>query len=294
VSLGAKQQLSGQRNTPSISYARFIPSPSWNEEDRTWIGGFFLDGRAHSLQEQASGPLLNPLEMGNRDMSTLAKKIRQQPYFAKLMDLYGKEVLVNDQKVLDAVSDSLASFEQSSDFAAFTSKYDAYLQGRVQLSAQEKHGLQLFEDEKKGNCAACHPSTKSEDGSLPLFTDYSYDNIGVPKNPHVQSAPDNGLGNTGYASKQDERGKFKVPTLRNINRTAPYMHNGVFNELREAVEFYNTRDIEKKWGTPDVKENVNKDELGDLKLSEQDIEDIVVFLKTLDDGYQIPPSTKQE
>jgi cytochrome c peroxidase len=294
VSLGANPGLAGNRNTPSISYARYIPSPSWNAEDETWIGGFFLDGRAHSLQEQARGPMLNPLEMGNRDARMLARKIRQRPYAAQLAAIYGKQVMDSDQEAIAAVSDAIAQYEQSGDFAPFTSKYDAYLQGKLTLSAQEKRGLQLFEDEKKGNCAACHPSTKAEDGSLPMFTDFSYDNIGVPANPHIKPQHDMGLGNTAYASAHDERGKFRVQTLRNINRTAPYMHNGVFDNLHDAIAFYNTRDTEKKWGTPDVEHNVNQEELGDLKLSDADIDDIAAFLKTLDDGYQIKNHSTQE
>lgn len=294
VSPGANPGLMGNRNTPSLSYARFIPSPSWNAEDETWIGGLFLDGRANSLQEQASGPMLNPLEMGNRDAAMVAGKIRQRPYAAALAAIYGKQVLMNDEAMLVAMSDAVTQYEQGSDFAPFTSKYDAYLQGKAVLSAQEKRGLQLFEDEKKGNCAACHPSTKAEDGSLPMFTDFSYDNIGVPTNPHIKPQQDVGLGNTAYASTHDERGKFRVQTLRNISRTAPYMHNGVFDNLRDAIAFYNTRDTEKKWGKPDVEHNVNKDELGDLKLSDADIDDIAAFLKTLDDGYRITQHTTQE
>lgn len=294
VSPGANPGLMGNRNTPSISYARFIPSPSWNAEDETWIGGLFLDGRAHNLQEQVSGPLLNPLEMGNRDVSTVVRKIRQRPYAAGLAAIYGNRIMANDQETLAAVSDAIAQYEQGSDFAPFTSKYDAFLQGKTALSEQEKRGLQLFEDEKKGNCAACHPSKKTEDGSLPMFTDFSYDNIGVPANPHIKPQHDMGLGNTAYASTHDERGKFRVQTLRNISRTAPYMHNGVFDNLRDAVAFYNTRDTERKWGKPDVDSNVNQDELGDLKLSDADIDDIAAFLKTLDDGYQITNHSTQE
>jgi cytochrome c peroxidase len=257
------------------------------------VGGFFLDGRASTLQEQAKGPFLNPLEMGNPDEGTLAKKIRQQPYATSLAAIYGKEVWTDNDAAIAAVTDAITHYENSSDFAPFSSKYDAYLRGETRLSKQEMRGLELFENEKKGNCAACHPSARGDDGAMPLFTDFSYDNIGAPANTNVHPEADPGLGNTAYANKQDERGKFKVPSLRNIARTAPYIHNGVFKNLRETVAFYNSRDTSKKWGKPDVEANVNKDELGNLKLKESDIDDIVAFLKTLDDGYKNPTRNQE-
>ena len=139
----------------------------------------------------------------------------------------------------------------------------------------------------------------NEDGSLPQFTDFSYDNLGVPKQENLPfySMPrqynalgkqyvDIGLaGNPNINNAKNQLGKFKVPTLRNITKTAPYMHNGVFKTLRESVEFYNTRDVDKKWGKPEILENVNQEELGDLQLNEQEINDLLIFLKTLDDGY---------
>ncbi|MCK5336316.1 MAG: c-type cytochrome, partial [Gammaproteobacteria bacterium] len=131
-----------------------------------------------------------------------------------------------------------------------------------------------------------------------LFTDFTYDNLGVPfnkqnpflKNPksfnaHGMNYRDKGLG---YTTKdKSQNGKFKVPTLRNIALTAPYMHNGAFNTLEEVVDFYNTRDTDSKWDAAEIKENVNTEELGDLKLSSDEVDAIVAFLKTLTDNYQI-------
>ena len=149
---------------------------------------------------------------------------------------------------------------------------------------------------QKGDCAACHPSKPGEDGRPPLFTDFTYDNLGVPKNPEnpfyylpKEFNPagvdfvDLGLG--GVLNKPEENGKFKVPSLRNIAITGPYFHNGFFKTLRQVVVFYNTRDVG-PWPAPEVRENVNRDELGDLGLTEQEIDDIVTFLKTLTDGYE--------
>ena len=141
-------------------------------------------------------------------------------------------------------------------------KYDHWLRGETELSEQELRGLKLFEAEDKGNCAACHPSRPAADGSPPLFTDFTYDNLGVPRNPEnpFYSLPsdlnpdgfafvDLGLGKT--VNDPAQNGKFRVPTLRNVAVTAPYMHNGVFKTLFNVVAFYNTRDVA-EWPAPEV------------------------------------------
>ena len=156
--------------------------------------------------------------------------------------------------------------------------------------------MALFIAPLKGNCFACHPSTPAGDGTPPLFTDYTYDNLGAPKNPenpfYMLSADlnpdgfdwvDMGLGIT--VSDPAENGKFRVPTLRNVAITPPYLHNGVFKTLFQVVAFYNTRDVA-PWPEPEVSENLNTDEMGDLGLTNQEMEDIVAFLYTLTDGWQ--------
>ena len=299
VSPGANPALFGNRNAPSISYARFIPPRHFSVKDQTWIGGQFLDGRANTLRAQAKGTFLNPLEMGNASAAAVMQKILSRPYADQFIQLYGWRVRSNDNAGLNAIADALATYEKyGNEFAQFSSKYDAYLRGEVQLTDEELRGLTVFEDEKKGNCAACHPNRPGKDNKPPLFTDFSYDNLGVPVNPSLpffqmsaQYNPegnnfrDQGLGKIVKRYPGRELGKFKVPTLRNINRTAPYMHNGVFTTLREVVEFYNTRDIDSHWGEPEVPDNVNREELGNLKLTESEVDDLVAFLKTLDDSY---------
>jgi cytochrome c peroxidase len=195
--------------------------------------------------------------------------------------------LDNVEQAFQFIADATAIFENTSIFNRFSSKYDYFLAGRVKLSPQELKGLQLYNDVNKGNCAACHPST-TINNSPPLFTDFTYDNLGVPKNPNIlakkgQDFVDSGLG--AVINDVNEKGKFKVPTLRNIDKTAPYFHNGVFKTLREVVNFYNTRDTDSKWGEPEVAENVNSGELGNLKLTDKEVDNIVAFLKTLSDGY---------
>ena len=156
----------------------------------------------------------------------------------------------------------------------------------------------LFISELKGNCAACHPSNASPDGTPPLFTDFSYDNLGVPKNPEnpFYTSPED-LNPEGYdfvdlglgATLNDpaENGKFRVPTLRNVAITSPYLHNGVFKTMFQVVSFYKSRDVA-PWPEPEVAENVNHDELGDLGLTNMEMEDIVAFLSTLTDGWEPP------
>ncbi len=301
ISPGASPHLLGKRNAPSLSYASLTPQWHFNSEDETWIGGFFYDGRALTLEEQATMPMFDPLEMAIPSIPFLKEKLQATGYASQFDTQFGSQIWQENNQMLTAVGQALAAFQSSDDFAPrFTSKYDAYLRGETSLSLQERNGLSLFESETKGNCAACHMSQLAEDGSMPLFTDFSYDNLGVPKNntlaflslpeqfnPAGKAFVDIGLAASPNIDNPElQKGKFKVPTLRNIAITGPYMHNSFFTDLTEAVEFYNTRDSNPQWSTPEIKENVNTEELGDLKLTKQEVEDIVAFLHTLTDGWQ--------
>jgi cytochrome c peroxidase len=296
ISPGIVPARFGNRNAPSIAYAAYSPRFGFDKEETVYVGGQFLDGRAASLEAQASGPFTNPLEMANPDMKAVLAKVRQAPYANRFNKIYGRDALDNEHTGIQYIEAALSAYERSVELNPFSSKYDAWLAGKEELTAQEQRGLEIFEAEDKGNCAACHPSRPAKDGTPPLFTDYTYDNLGVPANPdnpfyHQDrrfnpdgaAYVDKGLGTPLGDATQD--GKFKVPTLRNIALTAPYMHNGVFTTLEEVADFYNSRDT-KRWPAPEVSTNINKDELGDLKLSEQELDDLVAFLNTLTDGYQ--------
>lgn len=298
VSKGARQGHYGNRNDMTVTYAAFIPPLQYNQEEGIWIGGLFWDGRANSLIEQALGPPLNILEMANPSEDVILEKLIALEYSSLFTEVFGPDALKDAQSAFRNMALAIAAYESTNILSPFSSKYDKWLLGEADLNESELRGLKIFESEDKGNCIACHPSRISADGSFPLFTDYSYDNLGIPPNPENPfyylpeelnpdgiSFVDLGLGVT--VNDPAENGKFRVPTLRNIAITDPYMHNGVFKTLFQVMAFYNTRDIS-LWPEPEVPENVNKEELGDLGLTNQELEDLVAFLSTLTDGWGEP------
>ena len=297
VSRGVYPDRFGNRNDLTAAYAAFSPRLHYDTEERHYVGGLFWDGRAATLEEQAKGPFLNPLEMANPNAAAVVAKVQQSPYADLFREVFGPEAFADPNRAYDFVAEAIAAYERTYELNPFNSKYDLFLQGKTRLTDQEMRGLALFEDEKKGRCAECHPGRSGSNGEPPLFTDFTYDNLGVPKNPENPyyylskslnpvgtKFVDLGLG--GVVKKPEENGKFRVPTLRNAAVTAPYMHNGIFKTLRQVVVFYNTRDVG-PWPAPEVPQNVNHEELGNLGLTEQEVDDIVAFLHTLTDGYDI-------
>jgi cytochrome c peroxidase len=269
VSQGTHRDRFGNRNDLTAMYAAYIPELHFEEEENVYEGGLFWDGRANSLEDQAKGPPLNPLEMANPDIASVVASLRKAPYADLFKQVFGEFSLDDPQEAFNNFAAAVAAYERSAELNPFSSKFDYFQKGEAEFSAEEIRGFALFNDPLKGNCAACHPSNSREDGTPPLFTDFSYDNLGVPKNPanpfyylskELNPAGtdyvDLGLGGT--VGKASEIGKFRVPTLRNIEKTAPYMHNGIFQTLNEVIAFYNTRDIG-PWPEPEVAENVNKE-----------------------------------
>jgi len=261
---GAGMNMSGFRNTPSLMYASLTPD-FYIAADGSPNGGFFRDGRAKTLGAQAVLPFTTSFEMGNADAGAVIARLQTRPYLADFVALYGSAVLADPTTALARMGQALAAFEtENPAFHPFSSKYDYFQKGQAQLTAQELRGLALFNDASRGNCSACHPSTSADGSTPPMFTDYSYDNLGVPRNSlipaNAASAPgytpvdsDDGvqtyydLGVCGPFRDQtvdffSSCGQFKVPTLRNIALTAPYFHNGRFNSLQDAIGFYVRRD----------------------------------------------------
>lgn len=288
VSAGASAGLSGTRNAPTVAYAAFTPPFHFDSAESHYVGGLMWDGRTSSLTAQALVPLFNHLEM-NSDKNRLTTYLKQSPYRKTFELIYGKQALENPDIATMNLAQALATFEETDEVNPFTSKFDFYLAGKTSLTNQELRGLKLFNDPKKGNCAACHPSEPDAKTGKVLFTDFTFDNLGLPVNPELKKQlqenykPDLGLG--AIVQQPAENGKFKVPTLRNVALTAPYFHNGVISSLEEAVRFYNERDSG-RFGKPEIPLNVNTEELGNLKLTDQEVQDLVAFLKTLTDGYR--------
>lgn len=302
TSEGAVKGLFADRNTPSIAYSQY--SPEFFYDGSVYIGGQFLDGRAPTMEAQSGGPPLNPVEMHNADPKSYVSKVAQASYASEIKHIYGNDIFNDANQTLKALGDALAYYERSSEVAAFSSKFDAFQLGKVKLTPQEKLGLDLFVG--KANCYACHPIGNEDLTTVPaLFTEYDYENIGVPKNPKnpfysmpKQYNPDGkNFIDTGLARNpkviadgrvEESKGKFKTPTLRNVELTAPYMHNGVFTTLKQVVSFYNTRDSNKaRWGKPEVAENVHQGLIGNLKLTEKEEDALVAFMLTLTDGYTV-------
>ena len=262
---GPNMDEPGLRNAPSLMYASYTPA-FHVETDGTPVGGFFRDGRAATLADQAQAPFLTSFEMANSSAADVVAKLKTRPYVDEFIALYGQAALDDPDTAMQRIGAAIAAYEtEDKKFHPFSSKYDAWVAGSVQLSQQELDGLRLFNDPSKGNCAACHPTTPASPTVPALFTDFTYDNLGVPRNASI-AANDNGtplgyvpvnssdgvhdyydLGlcgplRTAIAGRNDLCGAFKVPTLRDIALTAPYFHNGEFATLQQALSFYVTRD----------------------------------------------------
>ncbi|WP_255336352.1 cytochrome-c peroxidase [Methanosarcina sp. KYL-1] len=355
---GAVPQRFGNRKPPSAAYATLSPNlytePGDEPGEVLFIGGNFWDGRAtgevlgNPAADQAMGPFLNPVEQNNFDKKAVLEQIAASKYVWLWELVWGEPISYGDT---DEINESynrtalaIAAYESSSEVNQFSSKYDANLTRGDELTEEEAWGLELFNAPNNndgikqvgegGNCAACHPSNP-ENGEPPLFTDFTFDNLGIPRNPdnpfydmdtvfvdgeainpEGMDWVDPGLGGflatrpewSTYAA--DNMGKHKVPTLRNVaqqpGKVFPkaYGHNGYFKSLESIVHFYNTRDLldtcpdpfttEKDalkmncWPLPEVTENVNTEELGNLSLTSEEEAAIVAFLKTLSDGYYVP------
>lgn len=315
---GAVPTRFGNRKPPAAAYAPSAPHFSLDPASGAFSGGNFWDGRAtgeklgNPAADQAQGPFLNPLEQNNPDAASVVRKVCKASYASLFLKVWGSGACSDTALAYDYIGKSIAAYEASREVSAFSSKYDAWREGKASLTAQEERGLALFEG--RANCVRCH--------APPLFTDFAYENVGAPRNPlnpfyfepevNAQGTAwaDPGLAGflatrTEWASLADaNRGKQKVPTLRNVDkRPAPsfvkaFAHNGYFKSLKSIVHFYNTRDVlpvcpsdysaipgKQCWPASEVSENVNHTDLGNLGLSSEEEDDLVAFLGTLSDGY---------
>jgi cytochrome c peroxidase len=323
---GADLTQPGLRATPSLRYLQTVPPftehyfDSEEEGDPSIdngpTGGLTWDGRVDRGRDQARIPLLSPFEMANPDEASIVAAVAHSPQAAVMRKIFGAAIFDDNVKAFAAIIEALEAFEQSpADFYPYTSKYDAYLAGEIALSAQEAHGLALFDDPAKGNCAHCHRSSRAADGTAPQFTDFGFNAVGVPRNPEIAANKDPAyfdLGlcgplRTDFRDRAEYCGLFRTPTLRNVALRQSFFHNGVMHSLKEVLDFYVERDINPgKFYFPTADGTVTKFDdlparyrgnvnveppfdrhLGDKPaLTDQEIDDIVAFLQTLTDGYK--------
>jgi cytochrome c peroxidase len=323
---GPEMRTPGHRAVPSLRYA-LNHVPVWThvqdtnpieqlwEPDSVATGGFTWDGRFNSLHEQALFPFFSPLEMDNASVKQLSTKLSESAYGDEFRVLFGRDVFAHPELAVEKATLAIEQFELSDEsFHPYTSKFDEWLKGKASMTNQELHGKQLFDDPNGGNCASCHIDEVGANGTHPIFTDFQFEALGVPRNPEI---PWNAnvryfdLGLCGpfrkdAASKDKTNcGLFRTPTLRNAAIRHVFFHNGRFHSLREVLHFYVERDTDPaKWypGAPDGKLDkfndlpaqyrVNVDTIdspmnrkrGQAPVwNEQDFDDVIAFLRTLVD-----------
>jgi cytochrome c peroxidase len=318
----------GFRSAPSLTYLHspvaftehfYESEVAGTTDDEGPTGGRTWDGRVNTGHDQALMPLFDRNEMGNTDFHALLLRLKKATYaaqFRRLLSAPGEDVLDDSKASVTWLTVALEAFESSPvEFHPFTSKYDAYLRDEVDLSDAEKRGLALFNDMKKGNCAGCHTSSHKNPAShLPIFTDFGFVALGVPRNAALPANQDPAFHDLGLCGplRSDMKahpeycGQFRTPSLRNVALKQSYFHNGAFHSLRDVVEFYSTRDItpERWYGRDSTGKAIRYNDLpqqywknvnteppfkplanGKPRLNPQEIDDIVAFLRTLSDGY---------
>jgi cytochrome c peroxidase len=287
-------------------------------------GGLFWDGRANTLEQQAMGPLFSSFEMDGGDIDTVAAKLRTAPYAQDFAQIFGPSVLTDPRLLVSEALFAVARYQmEEQSFHPYTSKYDAWLEGKARLTAAEMRGYLAFNDPAKGDCAACHLDLPGPDGTPPLFTDHQFEALGVPRNPAILANRDphyHDLGicgpfRTDLAKQTLFCGMFLTPTLRNVATRQAFFHNGIYHTLRQVLDFYNFRDTDpariypraaggnvekfndlpKKYqGNVDTIDPPFNRHLGEAPaMTARDEKDIIAFLKTLTDGYRRGVSGQQ-
>jgi cytochrome c peroxidase len=326
---GDDGRKTGLRAVPSLMYGQNIPPFTEHytddEEDDSIdqgpAGGHDWDGRAQSVHVQALEPLLSPLEMANANAQAVTAALRRTAYFHEFEMTFGKEAMRDDANLLRAALLAFETYQQEPQlFYPYTSKYDAWLRGQATLSAQELRGLAAFNDPERGNCARCHPSAV-KGGGFPQFTDFGYAAIGVPRNPAIAANADPhyydlglcGPLRTDLIDKTEYCGMFRTPSLRNVATRRVFFHNGRLHRLVDVLRWYAERDLQPQHWYPkgvdgrvrrfdDLPERYHKNvdsmapfdrRPGDAPaLSSADIDDMLVFLATLSDGYRDPATAR--
>jgi cytochrome c peroxidase len=330
---GPHLDQSGTRAVPSLKYKEYTPpyADLFDNPDGVSApgpgGGLMQDGRAATLADQVQLPLLAANEMANKSAVDVVNKIQSSNYVDLFKQAFGTSVFDNTQTAFAAAGAALQAYQlEDVSFHPYSSKYDLYAGNKIggTLTASEARGLAVFMDENKGNCFACHYSGAGVNGSVAIFTDFSFEAIGVPRNNDIP-ANRKALGglpvsyDMGICARADHPplasaqycGMFKTPTLRNVATRKAFFHNGRFKTLKDVIHFYNTRDTNPELWYPIVNGVAQKfDDLptryrGNIDASvpldgraagsqpamtPQDEEDLIAFLNTLTDGY-VPPAS---
>lgn len=323
---GPEMRSPGYRAVPSLRYTlNYVPVWTYvrdtnpieqlTETDAAPAGGFTWDGGFDSLHAQAMLPFLSPVEMDNRSVKDLTEKLSQAAYAGEFRAIFGKGIFAQPSLAVEKATLAIQQFElQDESFHPYTSKFDQWLEGKAALTAQELHGKQLFDDPNGGNCASCHIDEAGANGAHPIFTDFQFEALGVPRNPEIpwNANPryfDMGLcgpfRKDAAAKTPTNCGLFRTPTLRNTAIRHVFFHNGRFHSLRDVLLFYVERDTNpEKWYPLGPGGTVKK--FNDLPLqyrknvdtidaplnrtrgqapiwNEKDIDDVSAFLRTLVD-----------
>jgi cytochrome c peroxidase len=330
VQLGGPQlTLQGMRAVPSLRYV-LNRTPAWYKEyisnlaeriregNEPPAGGFGADGRFNTLHDQAAFPLLAANEMANANPAAVVAALRRATYASAFRQIFGARIFDDSSRAYAQALYAIERFElEDPSFHPYDSKFDFYLDDKVELTAQERRGLTLFDDPRRGNCASCHLDRKGANGSHPLFTDYQFGALGVPRNREILANSDSTYFDEGLCgpvrkdqvAQTEYCGLFKTPTLRNVARRGVFFHNGQFHSLKDALRFYVRRDTDPgHWYPrtrdgrvdkfddlpPSLRANVDVTDLpltrhlGDQPVwNDAEIDDVIAFFKTLDDGYPL-------
>lgn len=291
------------------------PIERLTETNEAPAGGYTWDGRFNSLHAQAMFPFFSPVEMDNHSAADLARKLSLASYARTFREVFGNNVFHHPALAVHDATLALQQFElEDKSFHPYTSKFDEWLDGKARLTPQELRGKQLFDDPNGGNCASCHLDQLGANGAHPLFTDFQFEALGVPRNkqipwnrnPHYYDMGLCGPFRKDAASKSPSYcGLFRTPSLRNAAIRHVFFHNGHFHSLRQALQFYVQRDTDSaRWYPRGSNGKVEK--FNDLPLqyrknvdttdaplnrrpgeqpvwNRQQISDVIAFLKTLVD-----------
>jgi cytochrome c peroxidase len=313
VPLGSRPGHYARRSTPSVLYMRYVPAFHYFEDDENPApeprGGYFWDGRSDSLVELVKQPLFNPDEMNAGTPRRLADKIVHGPYANEFRAALGPSNA--PEAVLHGVGVALEAFLKSDEMTPASSKYDAYVRGQATLTEPERRGLEVFKDRRRGACAGCHRMAEtSSNPAESMFTDYSYDAIGLPRNRALPAGHGPASYDLGLCARRDAKtpasderfcGAFRTPSLRNVAVREGFGHNGVHRHLRDVLSFYNLRAAQpgriypggQKFDDvpPRYRSNINiyapiynRPEGAPPPMSEQDMDDLMAFLGTLTDA----------